>query len=358
MAVAALGRSQAFGERERIRTWESVLTQAGHEVLVVHLLGQASFRPPSLRRAGSAITGTVVPESLSWSPRAALATMQPFAPDAVIAITARAHHPALAAASPRYVLDLVDMLSASYRDRGRMMRGLRSAGYFALAVAHRRFERNGHLNRTVLAGHAEATQLGATWLPLVRRAPEEVSQRATPVDVVFFGNLAYPPNIEAVVQLGRLWPDILSARPQTSVRIAGASPAPVVRELASCHGWELVADFDRLDDVLGGARIAIAPLRHASGIQTKILDAADHGVCQLITPAAARGLHPTAPFPVAALGRPFVEQLLALLDDPQVRNGVASSGRTYMQRWHRSERWIDTANLLIEPDVSSKSQQN
>ncbi len=347
VVVAALGRPQAFGERERIRTWQLVLAAAGHEVLVVHLLDGRGPRPPALRQLAWAVTGEVVPETLRWSPRTAMATIEPFSPDAVIAVTARAHHPALAAASPRYVLDLVDLLSTSYRDRARALHALHSAGYLALSGAHRRFERNLRRSRTVLAGHAEAAKLGAVWLPLVRMPPEPTDAGRPSVDVVFFGNLAYPPNVEAVIELGRLWPGVLARRPNTTTRIAGFRPSRVVREVVDRHRWELVADFDHLGDVLGGAQVAVAPLRHASGIQTKVLDAADHSVCQLISPAAARGLHPSAPFPVAALGSPFVERLVSLLGDPAARRLAASSGRAEIERWHRPERWTSVANALI-----------
>jgi len=347
VVVAALGRPQALGERARIRTWELVLAASGHEVLVVRLVEGSPRRPPTPRHVVSALSGHVVPETLRWSPRAALAAIEPFAPDAVIAVTARAHHPALAAASARYVLDLVDLLSVSYRDRGHMMKGMRAAGYLGLARAHRSFERDRCIARTVVAGHAEAQELGATWIPLVRLPPDDVDRPERPVDVVFFGNLGYPPNVEAVIQLGELWPAILRSRPGTTVRVAGACPAPVVLELAARHGWEVAADFDRLHDVLGGARVAVVPLQHASGIQTKVLDAADHGVCQLLTPTAARGLHPCAPFPVRPLGPPFVEHLLQLLDDAQVRRVTCQDGRAYLERWHRPWRWVDAVDGLL-----------
>ena len=347
VVVVALGRPQAMGERECIRTWQLVLAAAGHEVMVVRLLSDTGWRPPSLRHLCAVSTGAVVPETLRWSPRTAAAAIRPFAPDAVVALTARAHHPDIVAASPRYVLNLVDVMSTSYRDRGRTMTGLRSAGYRGLARAHARFERHLDPTRTVLVGYAEAEALGGTWVPLVRQAPERPERPARPVDVVFFGNLAYPPNIEAVTKLAELWPAIVRSRPATTVRIAGARPAPLVRELVARHGWELVADFEHLHDVLDGAGVAVVPLVHASGIQTKVLDAADHGVCQLLMPAAARGLHPSAPFPIAAPGRPFGEELLRLLDDSEARRRAARSGRAYVERWHRPQRWVDTVDTML-----------
>ena len=346
VVVVALGRPQAMGERECIRTWELVLAAAGHEVMVVRLLTDG-LRPPSLGQLGAVATGAVVPETLRWSPRTVAATIGSFAPDAVVALTARAHHPDIAAASPRYVLNLVDVMSTSYRDRARTMTGLRSAGYRGLARAHARFERHLDPTRTVLVGYGEAEALGATWVPLVRQAPEKPDRPARPVDVVFFGNLAYPPNIEAVTKLAELWPAIVRSRPATTARLAGARPAPIVRDLAARNGWELVADFEHLNDVLDGARVAVVPLLHASGIQTKVLDAADHGVCQLLMPAAGRGLHPSAPFPIAAPGTPFVDHLLSLLDDPGSCRDAASAGRAYIERWHRPERWVDTVDAML-----------
>ena len=67
-------------------------------------------------------------------------------------------------------------------------------------------------------------------------------------DLVFVGNMSYPPNIQAAKYISeKILPLLLSDFPQIKILIAGASPSQVVRNLASKHiaisGW--IDDFWR-----------------------------------------------------------------------------------------------------------------
>src|SRR5206468_2852672 len=100
-----------------------------------------------------------------------------------------------------------------------------------LAATSRRFERRdpGAGVRTVAAGWDDARCLAAEWVPIVVEPPAPSRAHGPDCDLLFFGNLAYPPNVAAVERLARLWPSVLRQRPGTTARIAGANPTQATR---------------------------------------------------------------------------------------------------------------------------------
>lgn len=92
-------------------------------------------------------------------------------------------------------------------------------------------------------------------------------------DMVFTGNMSYPPNMECARILAlRIMPLIWKKRPQTSLLLAGATPDRQVLELANekieVSGW-----MDDIRDAYAGSRVFIAPMRSGSGLQNKLLEA-------------------------------------------------------------------------------------
>ncbi|MBM3404689.1 MAG: glycosyltransferase [Bacteroidetes bacterium] len=99
-----------------------------------------------------------------------------------------------------------------------------------------------------------------------------VDQPAT-YDLVFTGNMGYPPNINSACYLVQeILPIILKKRPETRVLIAGANPHPMVKKLAgpqvTVTGW--VKD---IRTCYAAARIFIAPMQIGTGLQNKLLEA-------------------------------------------------------------------------------------
>lgn len=279
-------------------------------------------------------------------------TLRELSPRVVVCETIRAHHPALLDAPWRLVIDFVDELSASYRDRARILRPRpKSFGYAALSVMSARTERRLRAlpERVVrvAAGYQEAERFDAYWVPITVDTPERVERRADH-DVLFFGTLSYPPNIAAVERLGTLWPSIVARREGTTALIAGAQPVPAVRKLARRHGWTLIADFSSLESVCARARIAVAPVAHASGLQIKVLDAAAFGLAQVVDPVVLRGLQPGFPVVVARDDHDMIARIVALLDDPE-RDALGAAGRAEVQKTYSVDHWVPWARTMLDP---------
>ena len=92
-------------------------------------------------------------------------------------------------------------------------------------------------------------------------------------DLVFTGNMSYPPNIKAAHFLAQnVIPLLVKQYPEIKLAIAGATPHHSVKRLASKNiivtGW-----MDQITDAYNQSKIFIAPMEIGTGMQNKILEA-------------------------------------------------------------------------------------
>ncbi len=361
--LISLGRPQGMGEGKRVASLEMIFERAGAEVVQAQLLRDFRARPRDVLDIDvvSFARGAAVPESLAWSRRRLLRHLESVRPDVVLCVTGRAYHPAISRGPWVTVLDLVDCLSTSYRDRSMIAGpGPSRVMYRALAWSTRRFERQPVASSVtrIAAGWSDAEHLGAHWIPITIEIPTPlVPDGGQPGhDLVFFGNLSYPPNLEAVEALARMWPRLMAVHPSTSLLLAGAHPTKRVIELTRRWDWTLIADFADLRDVLSKARLGVVPLLHASGIQIKILETAAFGLAQVVSPAAQAGLAPGFPTALAADERAFVAHIVDLLEDDAGRSGLGAAARAHVASEYTAERWAGWAAGLLSASEERASR--
>jgi glycosyltransferase involved in cell wall biosynthesis len=340
--IVHLGRPTALGEHRRVASWRSILDAGGWSVAEVRLLPELRATPLTMASQAmrAAAPGRAAPESAVWSWRDATNAIAATSPDAVICVTARAYHRSFAAAPWRVGLDFVDRLSVSYADRARIVsRPDKQALYRALAVWARAVERTrpGAPVR-IAAGAADAEALDAAWVPNVVTLPE-LGTSAPDHDVVFVGTLSYAPNIAAVERLARVWPDVLAGQPGATALIAGAGPSSALRALAERSGWTLEPDFADGPSVLARARVAVAPLEHASGTQNKVLEAAASGLPQVVDVAALAGLDAAFPIRATDSDAAFVDALVDLLGDVEAQRVEGDAGRRHVEEHYVAAAW-------------------
>ncbi len=100
--------------------------------------------------------------------------------------------------------------------------------------------------------------------PLMRRKKQEI---------VFIGNMNYPPNVDAAVFLAKeIMPLVWQKKPEIRLLLAGASPHARVKNLensmVTVSGW-----MDDIREAYAGSEIFIAPMRMGTGLQNKLLEA-------------------------------------------------------------------------------------
>lgn len=139
------------------------------------------------------------------------------------------------------------------------------------------------------------------------------------IPVVFTGAMDYWPNIDAVRWFADHCLEPLRARlPNVRFYIVGMNPAKSVQQLADREGIVVTGRVPDVRPWLAHARVAVAPLRVARGIQNKILEAMAMALPVITTSDCAHALR-------ADLG-----QDLALADTPA--------------------QWVNTIEALLDPD--------
>lgn len=165
-------------------------------------------------------------------------------------------------------------------------------------------------------------------------------------DIVFTGNMAYPPNVNAVSFLVQdIMPLVWKELPHTKVLIAGATPDISVRQSASnkvtVSGW-----MDDIRQAYAQSHVFVAPMRIGTGLQNKLLEAMSMALPCVTTSLAATPLKasPEKEILIGNTAEEIAEKLIKLLNDAAFANEISSAGHSFV---HQQFSW-HTANVKLE----------
>lgn len=150
--------------------------------------------------------------------------------------------------------------------------------------------------------------------------------------VAFTGAMDYWPNVDAALWFANeIWPVIRAHRPATRFYVVGMNPAPELRALDGQNGIVVTGTVPDVRPYIQHARVVVAPLRVARGVQNKILEAMAMGRPVVASETCAAGIH--ADFGeellTAADAADFAQAVLAQLADA---GGGQEIGRRARQR--------------------------
>jgi sugar transferase (PEP-CTERM/EpsH1 system associated) len=152
-------------------------------------------------------------------------------------------------------------------------------------------------------------------------------------DLIFSGNMNYPPNIESAIYIAeQIIPKLKKVRPDTTLVIAGANPAPEVRKLNSgsiyVTGW-----VDDIREPFSKSRIHLAPMLISIGLQNKILQAMAMKIPCIVSSQANNAIH--APIDdcllIADTPEAYVEKIMLLLNDQDLYNRIADNAYRFVR---------------------------
>lgn len=167
-----------------------------------------------------------------------------------------------------------------------------------------------------------------SWLPTP--VPQDVAKALDHApgarwDVLYFGNLHTPNNVDAVRWLVM---EVLPRLPATvRVGIAGSSPSRAVMDCVSRDPRvELVANPPLMEDVVVQARVLVNPVRASSGVNLKSVEMLFSRAALVSTVAGVRGLSPAAAacFSVADDAAGFASAIERHLRAPFLGEGLAA----------------------------------
>lgn len=155
----------------------------------------------------------------------------------------------------------------------------------------------------------------------------------TEYDLVFVGNLNYPPNVEAVkFVVNELMPLALKSGIQFTFLAAGAEPAKSLFNLAlKNENFKLMANpIDIREAYLKGA-IFVAPMKIGTGLQNKLLESMALGIPSVTTNLAKNALNalPDRDILIAETAQEFIDQILTLKDEHKYKI-LSENGRKFI----------------------------
>lgn len=295
--------------------------------------GAAVATPPLARVPGVLQTAFALPVQTSWfTPpalwRRAVSTAERC--DVALVMTPRSLRGPLPAP---LVVDHMDSYSFNMRERSR---GPENAARRAAArwEAHRFVrweERIAEFSacrivtsdgvRRLLPHGSPVSVVPAAWEGDIEEdAPDHVRD----LDVVFTGDMRYPPNRQAALRLiNEILPRVRERRPDVRAALVGRYADDYTEE-PNRAGVELHAFVPDLHAFLRRAKIAVAPIRGA-GSPFKVLEAAACGAALVGTEWGLTAYRISEV--VAESSQEFADAIVRLLGDDRARAAVAAAGR-------------------------------
>ncbi len=162
----------------------------------------------------------------------------------------------------------------------------------------------------------------------------------SPPRLVFTGTFSYFPNVDSLFYFRKaIWPELRRRFPELGLDIIGARPPEEVRNLGREPGIRVLADVPDMADYLFSQDLFICPLRVASGMRNKVLEAMAAGMTVISTTIGVEGLEvePERHYLRADSEEEFVQQTERALKSPDLRNKVGVAGREYTIRNHSGQ---------------------
>jgi glycosyltransferase involved in cell wall biosynthesis len=149
----------------------------------------------------------------------------------------------------------------------------------------------------------------------------------------------YWANVDAVVWFAaEIWSGIRQAVPEATFFIVGSKPDPAVRALDGRDGIRVTGRVADVRPLIAAAKIAVAPMRIARGIQNKVLEAMAMAKAVIATPAALEGVDATIGTEAIACASPaaFAQECVRLIEDAAA---AATIGRAARARILSDYQW-------------------
>jgi glycosyltransferase involved in cell wall biosynthesis len=135
--------------------------------------------------------------------------------------------------------------------------------------------------------------------------------------------------------------------PETKMYIAGATPDPKVKKVASdriiVSGW-----LDDIRDAYAQSRVFIAPMRIGTGLQNKLLEAMSMRLPAITSPLAnaSLGAKPNEEIFVGGNAEEMAKHIITLLTDQKKADQIAQAGYDFTNRvydWGKATERMEEA---------------
>ena len=228
---------------------------------------------------------------------------------------------------------------------------------------------------TIVVSSYEADVLGrerpgavVRTVPMTRDIPGRRRGPSGRRDILFLGSFAHLPNVDAVVWFaGEVFPLVRERLGDVSLHIVGKDPPPDVVALGASAGMSgrhpiVIHGYrPKIDELLDGCRLSVAPLRWGAGIKGKVATSLAAGLPCVATSVAVEGaglvagqeiLVADAPSEIAAaVVRIYLDDALWLRSSEA---GIAAASRQFSFAANRKRM----AELFLDIGISAPASRS
>ena len=173
-------------------------------------------------------------------------------------------------------------------------------------------------------------------------------QQEKKYDILFVGNMSYPPNIESAVFLAKeIFPLVKKQYPQAKLLIAGAAPSKKVLALKT-KDIEITGWVEDIRKCYASSKIFVAPMMISIGLQNKLLEAMAMQLPCITSSLANNAIGGnTGCILVADSPQEYANHILTLLHNPVQAKERAENGLTFVKNNYNWRENIDKLEQVI-----------
>jgi polysaccharide biosynthesis protein PslH len=174
------------------------------------------------------------------------------------------------------------------------------------------------------------------------------------IDILFTGNMNYPPNVSGVEFLiHEVLPILNKLKPSLKVMIAGVNPSRKVLSLASGQ-VEVTGWVNDIRDAYNRSRLFVAPMMIGTGLQNKLLEAMAMKLPCITSPLANAALEalPGEQILICESAEEYVKEIIMLLENNDIVERIASNGQDFARNNYNWQRETEKLAELIEKGKS------
>jgi len=168
-------------------------------------------------------------------------------------------------------------------------------------------------------------------------------------DLIFNGNMSYPPNINASKLLAKkILPIVHQTLPETTLLLSGAQPHEQVKALQNekitVSGW-----VDDIRENYAMSRVFIAPMQIGTGLQNKLLEAMSMKLPCITSDLAnaSLGAEPGTEILTGNTPETFAQHIVRLLTDANAAATLSENGHQFVLRTFDWEKATEILERVI-----------
>jgi sugar transferase (PEP-CTERM/EpsH1 system associated) len=172
-------------------------------------------------------------------------------------------------------------------------------------------------------------------------------------DLIFTGNMAYPPNVDSVLYLvNKVMPLVWEKRPKIRLVIVGAQPSSKVLKLKSdkviVTGW-----VEDISEYYSRSKIFIAPMQIGTGLQNKLLEAMAMKLPCITSELANNALGATHNEDILIGNNEieYTEHIVRLIENVNLQKEIAQKGYEFVKE---NYTWEGSTSILEKVITSSQ----